>query len=64
MTAKEKAIHRVLEKRMAVIEDHILTPKSNQTPLNRAYYQGKRDGYMQAMELLTDSLECISVEIV
>lgn len=64
MTAKEKAIHRVLEKRMAVIEDHILSPKSNQTPLNRAYYQGKRDGYLQAIQLLEEPLESTRIELV
>ena len=63
MNTKDDAIRRVLEKRMAVIEDHILTPKSNQTPLNRAYYEGKRDGYQQAIDLLYESLESILIEL-
>lgn len=63
MNTKDDAIRRVLEKRMAVIEDHILTPKSNQTPLNLAYYKGKRDGYQQAIDLLYESLESILIEL-
>lgn len=63
MNTKDDAIRRVLEKRMAVIEDHILTQKSNQTPLNLAYYKGKRDGYQQAIDLLYESLESILIEL-
>jgi len=63
MSAKVDAIRKVLEKRMAVIEDHIL-PNRNQTPLNLAYYQGKRDGYQQAIDLLNEPLESIRIEIV
>ena len=63
MNTKDDAIRRVLEKRIAVIEDHIFSPKSRQTPLNLAYYNGKRDGYQQAIDLLYESLESISIEL-
>ena len=63
LTEKEKAIRKVLEKRMEVIEEYIL-PSNNQSPLNLAYYEGKRDGYQQALDLLNDSLESIKVELV
>ena len=62
MNTKDDAIRRVLQKRKAVIEEHIL-PNKNQTPLNLAYYKGKRDGYQQAIDLLYESLESISIEL-
>ena len=62
MTTKDEAIRKVLLQRKAVIEEHIL-PNPNQTPLNRAYYEGKRDGYNQALDLLSETLESIRIEL-
>ena len=62
MTTKEETIRKVLERRMSVIEDHILN-STTQTPMNKAYYQGKRDGYLQAYELIGETLESIRIEL-
>jgi len=61
MTAKEDAIRKVILKRVDII-DTILS-NGNQTPLNKAYYQGKKDGLMQGFDLVGEILESILIEL-
>lgn len=56
---KEEAIRRVLEQRVdtlrAFLERH---PEAS-----RGYYDGEMNGYLQALDLLSDDVECIAVEL-
>lgn len=51
-------IKAVLECRADIVERILEGP----TP-DEKYYRGKLDGYLQAIELLTDTVECIKVEL-
>lgn len=59
LTEKESAIRKVILKRVANLDKIIATREGEQ----REYYKGKRDGLMQAFELVGDSLACINVEL-
>lgn len=61
MTDKEIAIRDVIAKRVDII-DKILEV-ANLSPLEKTYYQGKRDGLMQGYDLVGDSLESICIEL-
>ena len=61
MTEKEHAIRAVLEKRTNILRDRLIPKAAAAT--DKAYYEGKKDGYLQAIELLGDSLECIKIEL-
>jgi hypothetical protein len=61
MDAKTTAIRKVLLRRADVCQK-VLDRKSADDAM-RHYLQGKFDGYMQAYELLSDTLECIRVEL-
>ena len=64
MTPKEEAIREVL----SIREKHcqkarrlaLLIGGSKEAA---AYYEGKADGYMQAFDLLSESLESIEIEL-
>lgn len=58
---KIDAIKSVLEKRSDVLRE--VLKRTNLSPMERAHYQGKKDGYEQAIELLGDSLESITIEL-
>lgn len=63
MTPKEEAIREVLYKRAEICREArkaSLAKRNNETA---AYYEGKIDGYMQAYDLLSDSLESIKIEL-
>jgi hypothetical protein len=55
---KLQEIRRVLTQRLAIVE--IASERPSQ---DRDYFEGKRDGYAQALSLLSESLESISVEL-
>lgn len=61
MTDKEKAIRDVIIQRVDVL-DKILG-NTNLSPMEKSYYQGKRDGLMQGHDLVGDSLESIEIEL-
>lgn len=61
MTDKEKAIRDVIIQRVDVL-DKILE-NTNLSPMEKSYYQGKREGLMQGHDLVGDSLESIEVEL-
>lgn len=61
LTEKESAIRKVILKRVAILDKIIAT--RNITEELREYYKGKRDGLMQAFDLVGDSLACINVEL-
>ena len=56
---KEDAIRKVLCKRAGILEEIIERHPEEKT----GYYGGKLDGYWQAIELLLDDVECITVEL-
>lgn len=57
---KFDAIRRVLKQRRAVL--NTLLEKYPDHP-DKKYYEGKKDGYDQAIDLLGESLESILVEL-
>lgn len=59
LTEKELAIRKVILKRVAILDAIIAKGEGEQ----REYYKGKRDGLMQAFDLVGDSLACINVEL-
>ena len=62
MTAEEAkitAIRSVLKKRQAVLRN--IMERGTSPDLH--YYEGKSDGYQQALDLLAESLESIKVEL-
>jgi hypothetical protein len=61
MTDKEKAIRDVIIQRVDIL-DKILENK-NLSPMDKSYYQGKRDGLMQGHDLVGASLGSIEVEL-
>ena len=58
---KIDAIKAVLEKRAEVLRN--LLGRTNLSPIERAHWQGKKDGYEQAIDLLGESLESITIEL-
>ena len=52
------ACRRVLRQRISVLEK--IRPSDESAGI---YYEGKRDGYAQAVELLDDSLEGLMIEL-
>ena len=60
LTEKDRLIRKVLERRMDVVEK---VQGMNLSPVDRAYYEGKAEGYLQAHALLGESEECIAVEL-
>jgi hypothetical protein len=56
---KEDAIRKVLCKRAGILQEIIERHPEEKT----GYYGGKLDGYWQAIELLSDDVECIAVEL-
>ena len=61
MTEKEEAIREVLIRRADVIDIAIIV--GNLSREDAAFYEGKREGLMQAYDLVAQSLESILVEI-
>ena len=61
MTRKEKAIRKVILQRVTCIDK--LFVWANLSPQENAYYQGKREGLMQAYSLIEESLESIKIEL-
>lgn len=62
MTRKEKTIRRVLWNRVRCI-DKYLSQCSELTPMDREYFKGKREGYMQAFSLVAESIESLRIEL-
>lgn len=56
---KEDAIRKVLCKRAGILQEIIERHPEEKT----GYYGGKLEGYWQAIELLSDDVECIAVEL-
>lgn len=59
MTEKEIAIRDVITKRMDILGKII----SKRTGEDKAYYEGKRDGLLSVYSLLSETLECIKIEL-
>lgn len=59
-TEKERAIRSVLLQRVWVVDELL---KARPDHPDRQYYEGKREGYMQAFALVGESLESINVEL-
>ena len=62
MTRKEKTIRRVLWNRVRCI-DKYLAQCSELTPMDREYFKGKREGFMQAFSLVAESIESLRIEL-
>lgn len=72
LTEKENAILCVLQKRSDCLECAIEVQKKHIAELEKeiaqrreqiAYFKAKREGYEQAIDLLKDSLEGITIEL-
>lgn len=57
--SKDTAIIKVLTQR----GDHLRRLISHATVEDAIYFQGKLDGYEQAIDLLNDDIESISIEL-
>ena len=55
------AIKAVLDRRADILRQ--VLRRTNLSPQERSYYAGKKDGYDQAIDLLTDTFESICVEL-
>lgn len=62
MTPKEEAIREVLYKRAEICQKARKASLKKRT-YKDAYYEGKIDGYLQAYDLLSESLESIEIEL-
>ena len=62
MTRKEKTIRRVLLQRAGSI-DKYLGQCSELTPMDKEYFKGKREGFMQAFSLVAESIESLRIEL-
>jgi len=62
MTRKEKTIRKVLRQRAECI-DQYLGQCSELTPMDREYFKGKREGFMQAFSLVAESIESLRIEL-
>lgn len=58
---KENSIKLVLNTRAKVVEKVLKNP--NLGPEDRNYFEGKLEGYKQAIDLLNEPLESIEVEL-
>lgn len=56
---KEEAIRKVLEQRVEILRAFL----ERHPEANRGYYDGKLSGYRQALDLLSDDVESIIVEL-
>lgn len=66
MNSAEKridAIKRVLKKRSDCLEVTLALKRNAKDWPDKKYYEGKKDGYDQAIELLGESLESINIEL-
>jgi len=61
MTPKEQAIRDVIQQRIDVL-DRVMR-NTLLSPMEKSYYQGKRDGLLQGFDLVGDSLESIKIEL-
>ena len=65
-STKIKAIIAVMDRRMEICRhahDAIMEQRRGSFDLDAAYYDGKINGYEEAIELLKSSLESIAVEL-
>lgn len=60
MTPKEETIQAVLKKRAGIVRKIIQNCTDEKS---KTYFEGKLDGYMQAIDLLGDSIELIAIEL-
>ena len=60
MTPKEETIQAVLKKRAGIVRKVIQNCTDEKY---KSFYEGKLDGYMQAIDLLGDSIETIAIEL-
>lgn len=58
---KIDAIKAELEKRADVLRN--LLGRTNLSQIERAHWQGQKDGYEQAIDLLGEPLESITIEL-
>lgn len=56
---KEEAIRKVLEQRADILRAFL----ERHPEVKGGYYDGKLSGYRQALDLLSDDVECIAVEL-
>ena len=63
MTPKEEAIREVLSRRAEICSKARQAAAIRHDTGTAAYYEGKIDGYMQAYDLLSDSVESIKIEL-
>lgn len=56
---KERAVASVLAQRIACLDKVIPLREGTE----RAHYEGKREGYMQAIELIGSSLASVRIEL-
>lgn len=61
MTKKEQAIREVILKRVECLDK--IQENTLLSPMEKAYYKGKKDGLMQGFDLVGDSLESIQIEL-
>lgn len=61
MAMREEMIKAVLERRLAIVR--LSLNKYNPSPEDRLYYEGKADGYQQAIDLLNAPDESIGIEL-
>ena len=61
MTRKEKTIRRVLLQRVDCIDK--LLKMADLPLIDRMYYQGKKEGLMQGVDIVAESLESIEIEL-
>lgn len=59
MTEKERAVAFVLARRVKCLEEVIPLREG----ADKAYFEGKKEGYMQAITLLQESEESVNIEI-
>lgn len=62
MTQKEASIRQVLSQRAYAIE-RALDENKTLSPNERAYYLGKKEGLMQAYDLVGSTTKSISIEL-
>ena len=61
MNEKDKAIRMAILQRVEAIDT--VLKRTNLSPMEKAYYAGKREGLMQGHDLAGSSLESIEAEL-
>lgn len=61
MTRKEQAIREVILQRVDCLDK--IQENTLLSPMEKAFYMGKKEGLMQAYSLVAESLESIEIEL-